>query len=301
LADEKNNQGRCQIFIYCKDPKKELHYIAFVGLDLVQTQMEFLTTLAANDISDLHLTKPHDEPAILRKELINNKIALREEKGGFLVKQAEQLFRPIFQRHHPAFIQLLKAGEENKMEQVVTKKVQEELNSPGAELNFYFFWPTKEQQTAETSAQAPAEKNQQTIAKKPHGYGGKTIPVSPLVGVGDGLPAREARYGDEIMVKLAPEAIEALETKVKTEKQRQELTQPRPARIVEYNPLSEDSGRLKLELQEGLPCTCVITPDTLLKPAPAQRSGDPFEGNIQTIILLLVLIIVIFTLFVLTL
>ncbi len=301
MTAEKKNQGRCQVFIYCKNPKKEIHYIAFIGFDLLQTELEFLTTLAANDISDLHLTEPHDEPALLRKELINNKVSLREEKGGFLVKEAERLFRPILKRHHPAFVQLLNAGKEKQMEQALAKKVREELNSPEAELNFYFFWPEKEQQTAETATGPASQNNQQSVAQKPSGYGEKTIPVSPLVGVGDGLPVNEARRGDRIMVKLAPEAIEALENKVETEEQRRQLAQPKPAQIIEYNPLTEDSGRLKVELEAGLPGTCVITPDTLLKPASNSKTGDPYEGNIQTIIILLVIIIVIFTLFVLTL
>lgn len=285
------------LLIEGKEQDTSQHYAAVAGIDLQKNEINFLTAVGASSPDQLNLPGSPDNPEDLRQALVERKVTISEKGGSFLIREADKLFEEFFDNHFEQLAQLLAEGRNSAAKEFIANRLREILRDSGANFDVTFIKPEstghRGQETGGISKSQSDSGEAQVKEENPPRKTESYVPISPLVGLEEGIKVENAGANTRVMVKLAPEAIEKLEAKIADEQKLQQITKPRPARILNFTATTDQELKMRVELEEGIVGACEVSPESLLKPAPKRAAKrDSYEQNIIMIIWLLVLLIV---------
>ncbi len=299
MAKNLIQDGKVGIFFKGKNPETEQAFAAVAGINIKKQELVFLSAIGAESLKKLRLPSPRDKPHKLRQKIIDNKISTSQRGGQFLIKDADRLFQNFFDKHLDRLIGLLAEGQKMKAREFIKNTFKNKIiENKNTSLDVHFLKFSEAVKTGDGKSEernrSRTKKQGQSTSTPPKTSSGKSVPVSPMIGVKDGIKVSNAQPGDRIRVKLAEKAVQKLEEKTTDSKQRKKLRKPRNASVLEFNPTGEGEGQLRVELDEGIIGSCTVSTGSLLKPGKeTSKNFDQYETNIEVIIWFLVICIVI--------
>ncbi len=284
--------GKITVFIKGKHPGVKQYYAALAGLNIENGTVDFISAVAARSSEELRLTHPGKNPERLRQKIINNKIAIRDKQDGYLIREADELFHKFFENHATELSELLTSGKREEATRFIEKNLRRIIENPGASFETYYLRGISEKPDS-PPATRPSRGGSNRRRASTANSNKITLPVSPLIGVGNGIKAREISRSDKILVKFTPQALQKLEGKINGSTSREELTRSRPATVLEYRSTYEGMGQLLVEIDNKFNGSCIIPEGSLLKPAEGRirSTGRSHGSNVPLIIWFTLLII----------
>ncbi|MFP4687171.1 MAG: hypothetical protein ACLFN5_03575 [bacterium] len=277
------------------DPKHNFAFAATIGLNLGSAKTEFISATGAASQKELGIRyKPGVDPAEFRKKIIECKVSMINRGKNIHIKEANSLFEGLFGKYSKRLCQLLAENQANAAKKHLRDIMANKLmDSKIIEIDIYFVEFKKLMMKTETIPQPQKNTAATEASFQSNNFPSvNTIPVSPVIGLKNGLKVSAAQPGDRILVRPSGRAA----AKFTEANNNSDKIPSLPATFSKFQSTGNGEGIMQVQLREDIMGQCTVSPGSLLKKARSSpmRAEDSVQKNITLLVWLIVSCIIIF-------